>query len=240
MLRFFRRIRQSLLTQNKFSKYLLYAIGEVLLVVFGILIALQVDNWNNEKARADKEIKILTEIRRNLAVNVNQFSAEIAHQDSIAQGIDVIMYQIKNNIPYHDSLGPKYAAIAWTEEFNVANSAFQTLNTLGFDLISSDSLREGIIQLFNLRYVRFSDVVAKVSSTEHIQLNSMYVKHIEYDEQGNGIVNDFEKLANDRAFTNMLSNRRIWKKDIVNEYKELIVESLELAEMLERELSRRK
>ena len=67
----------------------------------------------------------------------------------------------------------------------------------------------------------------------------MYVKHIEYDEQGNGIVNDFEKLANDRAFTNMLSNRRIWKKDIVNEYRELIEESLELAEMIERELSRR-
>jgi folate-dependent tRNA-U54 methylase TrmFO/GidA len=224
---------------NKFSKYLLYAIGEVLLVVIGILIALQVDNWNNEKASEDREIKILTQIKRNLAVNVDQFSAEIANQESIVESIDVIVYQIKNNIPYHDSLGPKYAAIAWTEEFSAANSAFQTLKTLGFDLISSDSLRESIIQLFGIRYVRFSDVIAKVSSTEHIQLNSMYAQHIEYDKQGNGIVNDFEELANDRAFTNMLSNRRIWKTDIVNEYKELLVESLELSEMIDRELQRR-
>ena len=49
MLRFFRQIRQRLLTDNKFSKYLLYAVGEILLVVIGILIALQIDNWNEER-----------------------------------------------------------------------------------------------------------------------------------------------------------------------------------------------
>ena len=49
MLRFFRQIRQRLLTDNKFSKYLLYAVGEILLVVVGILIALQIDNWNENR-----------------------------------------------------------------------------------------------------------------------------------------------------------------------------------------------
>src|SRR5210317_117065 len=49
MLRFFRQIRQRLLTDNKFSKYLLYAVGEILLVVIGILIALQVNSWNESK-----------------------------------------------------------------------------------------------------------------------------------------------------------------------------------------------
>ena len=54
MLRFFRQIRQRLLpiaigTDNKFSKYLLYAVGEILLVVIGILVALQIDNWNEER-----------------------------------------------------------------------------------------------------------------------------------------------------------------------------------------------
>lgn len=51
MLRFFRQIRKRLLTDNKISKYLLYAIGEILLVVIGILIALQVDNWNESKKK---------------------------------------------------------------------------------------------------------------------------------------------------------------------------------------------
>ncbi len=53
MIKFFRKIRQKTLTENKFSKYLLYAIGEIILVVIGILIALQVNNWN-EKRKQDE------------------------------------------------------------------------------------------------------------------------------------------------------------------------------------------
>jgi hypothetical protein len=68
MLRFFRQIRQRLITDNKFSKYLLYAIGEILLVVIGILIALQIDNWNEER-KAEKQIDLLL---INLADAINQ------------------------------------------------------------------------------------------------------------------------------------------------------------------------
>jgi len=51
MIKFFRKIRRQLLTENRFSKYLLYAIGEIVLVVIGILIALQINIWNeNRKA----------------------------------------------------------------------------------------------------------------------------------------------------------------------------------------------
>jgi hypothetical protein len=49
MIKFFRKIRQRLLIENKFSKYLLYAIGEIVLVVIGILIALQINNWNEDR-----------------------------------------------------------------------------------------------------------------------------------------------------------------------------------------------
>jgi hypothetical protein len=239
MINFFRKTRKKLADDNKPLKYMRYAIGEIVLVVIGILIALQINNWNNESAYRDKEINILTEIKQNLKVNVNQFSAEIVNQDSIIQNIDIIMGQIKNNIPYHDSLGTKYASIAWTEEFNIANSAFETLKTLGFDLISSDSLRENVIHLFNIRYIRISDVIEKVSSIESSQLNTVYLRHIEYDKQGKGTVNDFEKLKKDTEFTNMLSSRRLWKVDIISTYKELIEESLQLSRMIDQELKRR-
>ena len=49
MIKLFRKIRQRLVTENKFSKYLIYAIGEIILVVIGILIALQIDNWNTQQ-----------------------------------------------------------------------------------------------------------------------------------------------------------------------------------------------
>jgi len=66
MLRFFRQIRQHLLTDNKFSKYLLYAVGEILLVVIGILIAIQVDNWNEERKAGLVELSLLEELKADL------------------------------------------------------------------------------------------------------------------------------------------------------------------------------
>jgi hypothetical protein len=54
MIKFFRKIRQKLLSENKFSKYLIYAIGEIFLVVLGILIALQINNWNENRKQQNK------------------------------------------------------------------------------------------------------------------------------------------------------------------------------------------
>lgn len=66
MIKFFRRIRQQLLSQNKFSKYLLYAIGEIVLVVIGILIALQLNNWNEDRKQKVKERSYLKELKSSL------------------------------------------------------------------------------------------------------------------------------------------------------------------------------
>lgn len=69
MIKFFRQIRQKLLSENppagragKFSKYLLYAVGEILLVVIGILIALQVNNWNEQRKLRLEELNALVEV----------------------------------------------------------------------------------------------------------------------------------------------------------------------------------
>ena len=69
MITLFRRFRQRLLSENKFSKYLIYAIGEIILVVIGILIALQVNNWNQNRIDSKIEKQLLTELLENLEVN---------------------------------------------------------------------------------------------------------------------------------------------------------------------------
>ncbi len=66
MIKFFRKIRQKLLTENKFSKYLFYAIGEIVLVVIGILIALQINNWNENRKQQIKLQQIYHEILADL------------------------------------------------------------------------------------------------------------------------------------------------------------------------------
>ena len=56
MIKFFRHIRRSLINQNRMGKYFKYAIGEIFLVVFGILIALQINNWNENRKAENNEI----------------------------------------------------------------------------------------------------------------------------------------------------------------------------------------
>jgi hypothetical protein len=90
MIKFFRKIRQNLLTENKFSKYLLYAIGEVLLVVIGILLALNINNRNELNINDTKIRNILKEIQQDLVSDVerskyifNQFIQVDSIQDLI-------------------------------------------------------------------------------------------------------------------------------------------------------------
>jgi len=66
MIKFFRKIRQKLLIENKFSKYLIYAIGEILLVMIGIFLAFQANKWKEVKTEQKLEIKLITEIQNGI------------------------------------------------------------------------------------------------------------------------------------------------------------------------------
>lgn len=78
MIRFFRSIRQKLLVENRFTKYLVYALGEIVLVVIGILIALQVNNWNEHRKSLAREQKYLVAIRGELRNNLASLNREKA------------------------------------------------------------------------------------------------------------------------------------------------------------------
>jgi len=77
MIKFFRNIRQHMIKENKVSKYLLYAIGEIVLVVIGILIALQINNNNEEKQRIKKEYEIMTNLAEDFKNNIANLTTSI-------------------------------------------------------------------------------------------------------------------------------------------------------------------
>lgn len=93
MLKFFRNIRKKLVSEGNISKYLKYAIGEIILVVIGILIALQINNWSEISKNRDKEIIYLNRITTNLSYDVKLYKS-IVKEDSLL--IDKLNY-IKTN-----------------------------------------------------------------------------------------------------------------------------------------------
>jgi len=70
MIKIFRKIRQQLLTQNRFTRYILYAVGEIVLVMIGILLALQVNKWNNNIELKQNELIFLDKLKDEINNNV--------------------------------------------------------------------------------------------------------------------------------------------------------------------------
>lgn len=144
MIKFFRRIRQQLLGENKFRKYLLYALGEIFLVVIGILIALQLNNWNEYRIDRKKEKQVVqniyTELDQNLQYSKN-ILAEIEKRTFSANALmehtsreeQTITASAFDSIMIQAFLFPPYTPIKADLE--------RVLGTEQIDLISSTELQ---------------------------------------------------------------------------------------------------
>ncbi len=151
MIKFFRKIRQNLLLQNKTSKYFKYAIGEIVLVVIGILIALQINNWNIEKQDAIFEEKILKELKTSIENDLKGFNYleyRIKRKD---RAIDTLLFArngklkltTKELIEYH----------SWSRvglELSYDKATFETLKNKGIQKIKSDTLRKEIMRFYEV------------------------------------------------------------------------------------------
>ena len=100
MIKFFRKIRQSLLAENKFSKYLIYAIGEIALVVIGILIALQINNWNEERKKETLMITNIKSIAEDIQADIKdiQKTKKLLHKQIIAANYVIPILESENRI----------------------------------------------------------------------------------------------------------------------------------------------
>ena len=97
MIKFFRRIRQQLLSENKFSKYLIYALGEIVLVVIGILIALQLNNLNASIKISEEEKTSLYKLHKESEAIVENLRDALRFKDSIILSMDKVAAAFEMN-----------------------------------------------------------------------------------------------------------------------------------------------
>ena len=152
MIKFFRKIRQKLLAENKFSKYLIYAVGEIILVVIGILIALQVNN-NNEQRKEDKfEIEVLKEIQSNLKNDLLEIQEDISLMVAINKACVDLKKQILTLDSPTDSLSINSAILRVNPHFSPNDSGYELLQSKGVGIIKNDSLRISISTHYDMLY----------------------------------------------------------------------------------------
>jgi hypothetical protein len=160
MIKFFRKIRQKMLTEKKFNKYLIYAIGEIVLVVVGILIALQINGWNERRKDRVQEIVVLQEIAKTLEVNIELLNGYIAKIERTASSSRVIISVIENKLPYQDTLDRHFhQARVWYSDKFLSSAGYEEFKNAGFDIILSRDLKDKILGLFENTFPQTQETI---------------------------------------------------------------------------------
>ncbi len=149
MISFFRRIRQSLLAENKTARYLKYAVGEIVLVVIGILIALQINNWNEGRNLAGAERKHYENIRRQLSEDLVLLKNNIDFNQHYAEQYEYAIGQLALNDRSHlDSLGQIAINLLEFSDFHQESNIYAALVSSGeIRLLNNQEIVNGLQRL---------------------------------------------------------------------------------------------
>lgn len=150
MMKLFRNIRQKLLAENKASKYLLYAIGEIILVVIGILIALQINNWNESNKTKAKEKNYLKSFYEENKENESNLSNALEFALITKNDIDSLKQILFIKDYQDDRIKNLSASMMALSDFNPSLITMENITASGdFEIISDFEYRERLIDIYN-------------------------------------------------------------------------------------------
>ena len=253
MINFFRRIRYNLMEQNKTGKYLKYAIGEILLVVIGILIALQVNNWNEERKIQRTELKVLNDLKEEFVFNKDRFDKRNIYKTKLK----ATWKQFLNDIS--DTSNIEKVAVRrpgnGSEPAHITNSALTSfLSTGKIENISNELLKyklinwENIVSNYNeLQNRHKSFVETELRKFEFakrvlptLQMRNENFKNPFYKMYSERKINDmFLELNTSIEYQNMLINNYMWINNTVQVGVELEKSFDEIINLLNDEISKR-
>lgn len=245
MLRFFRKIRQNLLENGNIRKYLWYAVGEVFLVVIGILIALQINNWNEERKQYQLEIEVLQDLHSTLISDYWIVQAAVYWNEKSIKSGEIILDHLRNNLPYNDSLTYHFENVHvwWKGQLNL--SAYERATIMGIDFIRMDSLRNSLKDLYVMNH-EFAEVLNRreemhyynTVSTELIKWFQSVELPLEIvDSRGRHIPLDYDSLKNNELYKSIIQtavgNRTKFKQWMEFRFREMQRIERQLVEYME-------
>ena len=221
MLNFFRRIRRNLANQNKFVQYSRYAIGEIVLVVIGILIALQINNWNEERKNKIKESVYLEGIKSDLARDIKYIQFLIPKNNTWTQNYATLdsLAKLKSN---------KIFEIEFSEIFNLSRQIYTFYPRVGSysslisensaGLISNKELLMQLKSIYEIEYVRVSSLGQEI---DDVSTKIKWERRVDFRQQLEGYnFNDFDELFADLGEMNRnvhkFNNRIIGLMESIN------------------------
>lgn len=246
MIKYFRHIRKSLLEKGKVSKYLKYAVGEILLVVIGILIALQVNTWNEQRIMNSQEQEILKGLEVEFKININRLEKVLQlHHKSIKSANKLMSYF---NTDINDFPETKFDSLlfhvqnVWT--FNPRKGLLNSVITSGqINLISNIELKNQLAS--------FEDMINDTEQ-EHLDISLLGTRFYEIVDQyinvgkqhqlgyktftNDGFKSDYIRFFKDIRVYNIINNETSWSFDLLREELEIMESIKKIIKLITEEL----
>lgn len=242
-----------MIKENKVSKYMLYAIGEIVLVVFGILIALQINNWNEEQKIEKEEIGILNNLLENLYSAKEQSKSEILNENKLKESLLIALGKNSNKNKFSiDSISDSlFYDILWNSNPSVPvlNSYTDIKNTGKISIIRNRNIRENFTNLeltltglntlvkdrLTVQQMRIDDIL--VNDVNFVRLLKAMESSINVDNESQ---NNYNLILNNQKTRNLLALKLGLTYATINNRQELEDEIDNLIQLLEVELKRKR
>jgi len=240
MIKFFRKIRYDLMEKNKTGKYLKYAIGEIILVVIGILIALSINNWNEERKSMLQEVNILTKLNTDLKANLIEIKGLKDMTENRIKASQTILNYFEEHKAIDDNLKLSFELINTDDLFNNANTTYKYIENQGVNILTNDRILSKITWMYERDFKNISnrertnwqiltddlrplmDIYLEVSKPQDKLFNEVY-------ELNKPI--DMEALSENKQFKNVIVRnmnfmllRLRWQTETLIELQDLIQE----------------
>ena len=231
MIKFFRKIRQNMLSEGKSLKYLKYAIGEIVLVVIGILIALQINNWNESRKNGTKEKEYLEGIKTDLEIDVKYIDHFLPLYESRMQRYSALdtLVKVRSTKIFEIDVAEISNLTKQMGTIYPRNGSYSSLisdNSTG--LITNKDLLKQVKGLYEYHYVR---VLLLGQELDDISTQIQWETRLDFRQNLSGYTfEDFDKLFADLGILDRnvrKYNRRLYSlKEDINKRIVLIKEEL--------------
>ncbi|MFY0604857.1 MAG: hypothetical protein JXQ93_13035 [Flavobacteriaceae bacterium] len=254
--------------KNKTSTYVKYAIGEIALVMVGILLALQVSNWNQNLQKEALELDLLQKLKEDLSSMYGDVSNDLKTMKLGERSYFRIQDYIKEKRVYNDSMSFDFHWLIKDEYIYPGTSTYDLMKREGLNIVKNDSIRNGIQIAFENIFPRLIRTNAFYPNIEeffspYFQQNFSpndnkelifkeqfpgYVHTFPYKKKVNGKEyyitigykpKDFEKLKKDPEFLMLMHQSYTYRAYKINRYKYAEYIIEELSRMIDKELEKR-
>ena len=227
---------------GKTGKYLKYAIGEILLVMLGILLALQVNNWNEQRKKVQIEINTLIDIKSDIEENIQNLEVGRTQLEDISKNTQKVLEYYNQKTPYSSKMKEDFNNFygLWDPDFTYA--AFENLKSQGVNLISNESLRKSLIKLheIEMNILDVSEVsrgnLIYESMILPIQKKYFYRSKSSDGENWQLMLSDYESMINDPEFYAVFTEVAYRQSRSKNRFHKFNIKAKEILKQIDKEL----